>query len=501
MDSARGRAVILGAGPAGLAAAFELARSAWPVDIIERASVVGGLARTVQRDGFRFDIGGHRWFTKNDELNQLFMWLLAGEFVYVDRISRIYYDGRYVDYPLQVGNALRSIGPVMSMRAIMDYLWAQLRPPTCIGERSMQDAYIAQFGRTLYRRFFSDYSEKVWGAACNQLSGDWVVQRSKGMSLLTTVKDALWQAKKDSAVESLIERFMYPRFGYGRLSERLAEECVTRGARLQLNTEIAAIHHRNGRITAVDVDHRDGRRERFESDYFVSSIPMPGLMRLLRPAPPAPVLAAAKSLTFRDLITVNLMLRRRRVTEDTWIYIHDPAIPFGRIHEPKNWSAAMVPNDECTSLVVEFFCRIGDEIWSHSDEALCEMAVEHLSRTLGLIEPNEVMGAFAIRSPNAYPTYHLGYKAPLESLKAYAATFSNLQLIGRAGAFHYDNADHAIEHGLLAARNLLGGNYDLAGVNAAQEYLEVRRGGPRSGDNEPAEPPPLDWSAAASTGS
>lgn len=475
MAATADRTIVMGAGPAGLSAAFELVRHGWPVRIVERAGVVGGLARTVERDGFRFDIGGHRWFTKNDELNKLFKWLLAGEIVQVDRISRIYYDGKYVDYPLRVTNALRSIGPAMSLRAVADYAWAQVRTPSTAHERSMEEAYVSQFGRTLYRRFFSDYSEKVWGAECSQLSGDWVAQRSKGMSLLTAVKDAVWQSKRSSNVESLIERFMYPQFGYGRLSERLAEECLAGGGSLALNARISAIHHREGRITSMVLDDADGRQEIVEGDQFVSSIPMPVLVRLLRPAPPASVLAAADQLKFRDLITVNLMLRRQQVTQDTWLYIHDPAIPFGRIHEPKNWSPAMVPDERNTSLVVEFFCHVGDAIWSQRDEDVCELAVQHLSGTLGLIEPHEVIGGFAIRSPHAYPTYHLGYKAPLDALKAYAASFRNLQLIGRAGAFHYDNADHAIEHGLLAARNLLGGDYDLDRVNAAKEYLEVRR--------------------------
>ena len=187
------------------------------------------------------------------------------------------------------------------------------------------------------------------------------------------------------------------------------------------------------------------------------------------------MLAAADALRFRDLITVNVMLRRERVTRDTWLYVHDPAIPFGRLHEPKNWSAAMVPDASHTSIVAEYFCSIGDAVWSRDDDALCELTVDHLSRTLGFIDPNEVVGAFAVRSPRAYPVYRLGYRAPLGVLKAYADTFGNLQLIGRGGAFRYNNTDHALESGLLAARNILGGRHDLDRVNAAAEYLETRR--------------------------
>jgi protoporphyrinogen oxidase len=202
---------------------------------------------------------------------------------------------------------------------------------------------------------------------------------------------------------------------------------------------------------------------------------MPVLARLLDPAPPEAVLTAADALTFRDLITVHLMLKGEQVSPDTWLYVHDPAIPFGRLHEPKNWSPAMVPDADRTSLVAEYFCSIGDPIWAQSDDALCELTVHHLSRTLGFIDPNAVIGAFAVRSPRAYPTYRLGYQAPLDILKGYAATLRNLQLIGRAGAFRYNNADHAVETGLLAARNLLGERHDLDRVNSAAEYLEMRR--------------------------
>jgi protoporphyrinogen oxidase len=434
---------------------------------------VGGLARTIVRDGYRFDIGGHRWFTKNDELNQLFVGLLGDEIVHVDRISRIFFDGRYVDYPLRLKNVLGSIGWRTAGRAIADYALAQCQQPAANREHTMEEAYVAQFGRTLYERFFRDYSEKVWGDDCRRLSGDWVVQRSKGMSLLTAVKDAVRPA--NGQVESLIERFMYPRLGYGRLSERLAEETVVGGGQLTLGARIAGINHQHGRVTSLTVQQADGSEETLEGDSFVSSIPMPALARLLRPAAPAAVLAAAEALTFRDLITVNVMLRRDQMTPDTWLYVHDPAIPFGRLHEPKNWSAAMVPDAAHTSVVAEFFCSIGDAIWSQSDDALCETTVHHLARTLGFIHPNEVVGAFAVRSPKAYPTYRLGYRAPRDVLRAYAATFSNLQLIGRAGAFRYNNADHAIETGLLAARNLLGAHYNLDSVNAAAEYLEIRR--------------------------
>jgi protoporphyrinogen oxidase len=261
----------------------------------------------------------------------------------------------------------------------------------------------------------------------------------------------------------------------------LAEEVVAGGGMVALGTGVVELRHDRGRVTAVVVERIDGRRDVLNAEQYVSSLPMPLLARLLRPAAPAAVLAAAEALTFRDLITVHLMLRRPRVTPDTWLYVHEPSIPFGRLHEPKNWSPAMVPDADHTSLVAEYFCSRGDTLWARSDDDLCDLTVHHLQRTLGFLHASEVVGAFAVRSPRAYPTYHLGYGRPLTVLKSYAASFSNLQLIGRGGAFRYNNADHAIESGLLAARNVLGGRYDLDGVNAAAEYLEARR-------SRPAEP-------------
>jgi protoporphyrinogen oxidase len=464
--------VILGAGPAGLAAGYALARAGKTVRVYEQAPVVGGLARTVERDGFRFDIGGHRWFTKKDELNQFLVDLLDDELVLVDRISRIYLDGKYVDYPLRVGNVLGRIGPVTSARALGDFVVAQAAQRLS-GKPivSLEDAYVAQFGRTLYEIFFQRYSEKVWGKDCTELSGDWVAQRSRGLSLFTAVREAI--KPSDATVESLVDRFMYPRLGYGRISERMAEEIEQRGGQVHLGWRVVAAHHDGHALCSITVS--DGAQEQVvEGDAFISSIPMTELAQILSPAADDGVLAATDVLTYRDLVTVHLLLDRPRVTEDTWVYVQDPNVSFARLHEPRNWSPAMAPAGK-TSLVLEFFCDQGDSLWARSDAELIDLGVRDLAQQLHFIEPNDVIDGFAVRSRDAYPRYGVGYGAAVDTVKAHLRGYRNLQIVGRGGTFRYNNTDHAIETGLLAAAGILGDTVDVDRVNSEPAYLEERR--------------------------
>lgn len=466
--------VVLGAGPGGLATGYWLSKHGVSVTVLERASVVGGLARTVERDGFKFDLGGHRWFSKVDEVNDFYKEVMADETIWVHRISRIYFDGKYIDYPLRVGNALAAIGPVAAARALADY--ARVRVEQRLDPKpivSMEDAYVDQYGRTLYEFFFARYSEKVWGLPCAEMSGDWVNQRTKGMSLVTAVKDAIIPSK--GAVQSLIDSFMYPRYGYGRLSERMAEGIIAAGNEVRLNSGVTKVLRQGNHITGVVTTDEAGYETTIEGAQFVSSIPLTLLGQIMDPPAPAEVIAAAKSLVFRNVITVNLMLDREKMTDDTWLYVHDRDILFGRLHEPKNWSVDMVPDQSKTSVVAEYFCSFGDHIWSMSDEALVEQTVKHLSEDLGFITREEVLGGFAVRSPRAYPSYTIGYEEPLAILKSFIESFDNLQIIGRYGTFRYNNADHSVETGLLAAKNILGESHDLGRVNADQEYHEIKR--------------------------
>ncbi len=469
--------VVMGAGPGGLCSAYVLSKANRPTMVLEKAPFVGGLARTIKRQTehgeFKFDIGGHRWFTKNDELNDLFREVVAEELLWVNRISRIYFDGRYVDYPLKISNALKAIGPITSARAVADYgrtrVTHRIKP---VKIESMEDAYVDQFGPTLYKLFFQRYSEKVWGLPCDQMSGDWVSQRSKGMSLMTAVKDAVIPSK--GKVVSLIDEFMYPRDGFGRFSERMADGITQMGNQIRLGTGVEKVHREGNRVTGLTVSTHAGT-EFVEGDNFISSIPLTVLAQIMEPAAPAEVIEAAKKLTFRNIITVNLMLKKRQVTPDTWLYVHDRNILFGRFHEPKNWSPAMVPSDEYTSLVVEYFCSFGDHIWNMTEEQLVEQTVKHLIDDMGFITRDEVIDGFIIRAPRAYPSYVIGYEEPLAKIKAFIDGFENLQIIGRYGTFRYNNTDHSIETGLLAAKNILGEHHDLDQVNADKEYHEIKR--------------------------
>jgi protoporphyrinogen oxidase len=472
-----GSTIVMGAGPAGLCSAYVLSKAGVPTTVLEKAPFVGGLARTIRRPTeygeFRFDIGGHRWFTKNDELNHIFREVVGEELLWVNRVSRIYFDGKYVDYPLKVSNALKAVGPVVAARAMADYgrtrVQQRVRPTPVV---SMEDAYIDQFGETLYRLFFQRYSEKVWGLPCDQMSGDWVSQRSKGMSLLTAVKDAVVPTK--GKVVSLIDEFMYPRGGFGRFSERMADSVAAAGNQIQLSTGVEKVHRVGSRVTGLTVSTANGQ-ERIEAENYISSIPLTLLAKIMDPAPPSDVLAAANALTFRNVITVNLMLKKRRVTPDTWLYVHDRNILFGRFHEPKNWSPAMVPGDDLTSLVVEYFCSFGDHIWSMSEEELVGQTVRHLVEDLKFITPDEVIGGFTIRAARAYPAYVTGYDRHRARIREFIGEMDNLQVIGRYGTFQYNNTDHSIETGMLAAKNVLGEKHDLDRVNADDEYHEIKR--------------------------
>ncbi|MGH2561610.1 MAG: FAD-dependent oxidoreductase [Thermomicrobiales bacterium] len=469
--------LVMGAGPAGLCSAYVLSKASSPAVVVEKAPFVGGLARTIRHQTehgeFKFDIGGHRWFTKNDELNDLFREVVADELLWVNRISRIFFDGKYVDYPLKISNALKAIGPVVSAKAMADFgrtrALHKVRPPEIV---SLEDAFIDQYGPTLYELFFQRYSEKVWGLPCGQMSGDWATQRTKGMSLWTAVKDAIVPSK--GKVVSLIDEFMYPRGGFGRFSERMADAIAQSGNEIRLGVGVEKIHREGNRITAVTVGTESGR-ERIEAANFISSIPMTILAKIMEPAAPADVLKAADSLIFRDIITVNLMLKKKQVTHDTWLYVHDRNILFGRFHEPKNWSPAMVPSDGYTSLVVEYFCSIGDDVWGMTEEQLVEQTVKHLVEDMGFISRDEVIGGFTVRAPKAYPSYVVGYEEPLTKIKDFIHGFQNLQYIGRGGSFRYNNTDHSIETGMLAAKNILGEHHDLEQVNAEEEYHEIKR--------------------------
>ena len=467
--------VIMGAGPAGLATGHELTVSGVRVSVIERNDFVGGLCNTNVHNGYKFDLGGHRWFTKNEDLNNWFRRLMGEEIVWVERISRIYYDGGYYTYPINILNVIKNAGFFTIIQAGITYLLSALQ--YSIFNKSinnMKDAYVAQFGSKLYDMFFRRYSEKVWGLPCEKLSADWVSQRSAGLSIWTVIQESLLKTKSDN--ESLIEEFMYPRDGYVRIPERMAEDIVKGDPRnsVQLESTVTAIKYNGPHDFDVTYTDTEGNETTVNATSVVSTIPLGVLPRILTPAPEQEVIDAARSLEFRDLITVNVILNKEQVSIDTWLYVQDEDILFGRLHEPKNWSKAMVPDQSTTSLVLECFCTKGDHIWQLSDEEVGRGCVQDLANKLGFIEVDDVIDFQCVRTLQAYPVYDLEYGGKIARINEYLAGFEGLHIVGRGGTHRYNNADHSIEMGLLLGRKILGYDVDYMDVNTESEYHEIK---------------------------
>ncbi len=464
--------VILGAGLAGLAAGFELAKAGKKVLILEKNPYVGGLATTFKVGDYRFDTGPHRWFTKINEVDKWVRDLMGKELITVRRLTRIYFSGRYFYYPIKPFEALAGIGPVKGIQAVLDYLVVKLKnklnPKPVV---TMEDAYVQQFGRTLYKIFFENYSEKLWGRSCKQLSGDWVAQRSRGMSILTVIRNAFFP-QKDKVV-SLVEAFSYPKLGVGRISERLSEEIKKRGGEVILGAEVKEVKTEGKRIRNI-VIQRNGQKEELEADEVISSIPLNELVIRLTPSISEQASQAVAKLSFRDEVFVVLFLKSSKITPDQWIYTQDPTLPFVRLVETDNWSKFLSPTGT-TSLVFEVACDRNDKIWNRTDEKLVKWVTEKYIKEFKTIDKNDIVASFVHRQENEYPVYTVGYEKPLKIIKGYLRKLTNLQIIGRAGMYRYNNMDHTIQSGIWAARNLLGGNYNIESINLEKDYHEEKR--------------------------
>jgi len=472
-----GHVVILGAGPAGLAAGHELSINGAKVTVLERNDYVGGLCRTVEYKGYKFDLGGHRWFTKNEDLNNWFRRLMGDEIVMVDRISRIYYGGKYFFYPVRFSDILKKTGPFTILHAGFAFMWAMLvqsvtnKPPA-----NMKEAYVAQFGSKLYDMFFRRYSEKVWGLPCEKLSADWVSQRSQGLSIWTIVREALLSNKKEKEqVTSLIDNFMYPRDGYMRIPERMAEDVQSNGNDVQLGAAVTRLAYHGANDIEVFYQ-QNGEECSVRANAVLSTLPLGLMVQMLTPACSQQVTDAARGLVFRDLVTVNAIFKRKQVSPDTWLYVQDEDVLFGRLHEPKNWSPAMVPDDEHTSVVLECFCTRGDSVWNMSDEEIVQRCLRDLVDKLKFVRDEDFEDAAVVRTTQTYPVYDLQYSEKIDTIKAFLQDFEGLHIVGRGGTFRYNNADHSIEMGLLLGRKLLGYDIDHLAVNTEPEYQEIKRG-------------------------
>jgi protoporphyrinogen oxidase len=470
--------LIIGAGPAGLTAAYELSKLGMRSTLVEADDQVGGLSRTVNYHGYRFDVGGHRFFSKVPLINQLWHEMLGEDFLLRARLSRIYYRGHYFEYPLKPLNALTGLGPVEALLVCLSYAKARLAPTS--EESSFEQWVSNRFGYRLYEIFFKTYTEKVWGIPCSEISADWAAQRIKNLSLAEAVRNALFnhtRTKGGEIITSLIDRFHYPRFGPGMLWERCAELVAQRGGEIIHGVRVECIRHRHGRIECVYGRARDGERIEFSGEHVISTMPIRDLVNALDPAPPDDVRRAADRLRYRDYHSVVLVVKRAAVFPDNWIYIHSPEVKLGRIQNYKNWSPHMVPDASRSSLGLEYFLWDHDEEWSWERERLIDTGI-HDCAHIGLIQPHEVEDGTVVRMPKAYPVYDRTYQRNLATVRRYLEQLTNLQLIGRNGQHRYNNQDHSMLAGVYAARNLAGASYDVWSVNTEQDYHEEARAAP-----------------------
>lgn len=465
------KVVIIGAGPAGLTAAYELSKAGISSTIIEKDGVVGGLARTVNYGGYRFDIGGHRFFTKVQSVESMWHEVLGDDFLNRKRLSRIYYNNRFFYYPFRMSNAVFGLGIWNSFLIAFSYLKSQLFPEQ---PEDTFDKWVSnRFGKRLYELFFESYTEKVWGMPCTEISAEWASQRIKGLSLLQALKNALLKAdttKREEVIKTLIDSFHYPKYGPGMMWETVAERIMLNGNELLLNSEARKIHIVNGRVEKIEIGGNCWVNEVFGTD-FISSMPVRELILRLEPKPPLEVAKAAAGLNYRDFITISLIINKPDVFPDNWIYIHEPGVKLGRVQNFKNWSEDMVPDCEKTCLGLEYFCFEGDGLWSMNDRELIEFAKSELEK-INLVDSSLIEDGAVVRMPKAYPVYDSNYREYLRIIREYLSDIKNLQLVGRNGMHKYNNQDHSMLTAMLAVKNILGAEYDLWKVNAEQEYHE-----------------------------
>ncbi|MDP9006791.1 MAG: NAD(P)/FAD-dependent oxidoreductase [Actinomycetota bacterium] len=464
--------VIIGAGPAGLTAAYELAvRYGITSTILEADSVVGGISRTVERDGWRFDIGGHRFFTKVKEVEAFWHEILPDEdFMLRPRMSRIYYEGKYYDYPLKASNALKNLGVLEAFLCVMSYVRARVRPPK--DQTTLEGWIVARFGWRLYKHFFKTYNEKLWGVPTNKMPADFAAQRIKNLSLFNAVANALLPKRNQKEITSLIEEFQYPKHGPGMMWERCRELVEAKGCTVLMETRVVGIHHEGGRAVSVVAETKDGARTEYPCDHVISSMPISQLLQAMDP-PASPVaVKAADDLRYRDFLTVALVVPEDASFPDNWIYVHSRDVQVGRIQNFGSWSPYMVKEGR-TCLGLEFFVFEGDETWSKPDEDLIEQGKREL-QILGLVDPDKVEAGYVVRMPKAYPFYDEHYKANVARIVEWLeACAPNVHPVGRNGMHRYNNQDHSMYTAMLTAENIAtGSEHDVWSVNVEEEYHE-----------------------------
>ena len=489
MPRARPSVICIGAGPAGLTAALLLAREGADVTVLEAdPRYVGGISRTVEHEGFRFDIGGHRFFSKSDEVEAFWQDILGADLIERPRKSRILYGGKLYDYPLRAVDALSKLGIAEAVRCMLSYGRAALGPVR--SPRSFEDWVVNRFGRRLFEIFFRTYTEKVWGMPCSEISADWAAQRIKGLSLFTAILRAVLPQKGDMprarAVKTLIGSFRYPRLGPGMMWEAVRDRVVVAGGRVAMDMRATGLVRGPSGWT-VEVRGPQGEMRRYEAAHVVCSAPMREVVAALHPPVSPAVALAAASLRYRDFITVALVVRDRHTFDDNWIYVHEPSVRVGRVQNFKSWSPEMVPDSSLNCLGLEYFCHEGDGLWSMPDEDLVDLARTEIG-AIGLAVPQDVLSGTVIRQPKAYPVYDEGYAGRVDLIRTAVETgYPGLHLVGRNGMHRYNNQDHAMVTAMIVARNILAGEHlkDPWCVNGDAEYHEEDKAGSAGWDPVP----------------
>ncbi|MBE7204816.1 MAG: NAD(P)/FAD-dependent oxidoreductase [Parafilimonas terrae] len=473
--------MVIGAGPAGLTAAYLLSKRGRSVTGLERdPAQVGGISRTVSHKGYLFDIGGHRFFSKSKAVVDLWDEILPNDFIERPRLSRIYYRGRYYAYPLKAFEALRNLGVLTSAACMASYLYARLRP---VREPKTFHAWVRnQFGERLFAIFFKTYTEKVWGMSCDAISADWAAQRIKGLDLGAAIRDGIKRSlglrKRAKAggpvIKTLIESFRYPRRGPGMMWEAAAAKVRAQGGKVLLDRGVDSLTYDSGTgIWTVAARSADGSRETFTARHVVSSAPVRELVDSIRPRPLSTF--NARSLKYRDFLTVALIAKSQKTFPDNWIYIHDPSVKVGRVQNFRSWSPEMVPDADHTCLGLEYFCFEGDGLWNATDDELVALAKSEIGQ-IGLIDPAEVVDACVVRQAKAYPVYDEEYADHVATVRReLERDFPSLHLVGRNGMHKYNNQDHAMMTAMLTVENILANRrrHDVWRVNEDAEYTEA----------------------------
>jgi protoporphyrinogen oxidase len=470
----RERVVVVGAGPAGLAVAWKLLKNGggrgFRVEVYEQDGQVGGLARTVNHDGYRFDLGGHRFYTKFSEIEELYDDLLGKNMLVRKRLSRIYYNKKFFSYPLEGFDVIKKLGPVTSAQILLSYIGRRMRPYK--EEKNFNQWVGNRFGDKLFSIFFKSYTEKVWGIPTDELSAQWASQRIQNFSFAKAVVNAFLKVNPGNA-KTIITRFRYPKHGPGMFYERMERDIEKWGGRVYKNCDVVGIKTKRMKIVSVMVKPKRGRKKEVRLDKLVSTMPLDRLMFLLKPS--ENMRGVLKGLSFRNFVSVALVVKKNPFP-DNWIYIHDPDVKVGRVQNFRNWSPYMTRDRKYTPIGMEYFASEGDEVWNMSEEGLVGLAKKE-AEVIGLFSEGEVVRGYAHRAKNAYPIYDLDYSEALKLARKHVEKFGNLHVCGRGGLFRYNNMDHSILTGFFVAENLLAGRRlkDVWSINDQDEYLEEKQ--------------------------